>query len=455
MGAQKQFFGTDGIRGVVNQPPMTTTIAHAAGVALVEWLRSCKAPLRVVIGRDTRRSGPMLEAAFAAGAAAMGAEISFVGVLPTPAVAWLTCAEGAGAGVMISASHNPYQDNGIKIFDAQGHKLSDEVEIRLESAMQRVLTGEMIFPNAETIGDIRVEQGASERFVAHLRSAWTLERGLSGVRVVVDTANGAASWVGPALFEALGAEVVALHDQPNGCNINEGCGSLAPHILQDAVRSHRAQVGLALDGDADRLIVVDETGAVLDGDHLMMMAAIHLSRRGALGGEVLVTTVMSNLGLERALKKHGIRMERTPVGDRYVSERMRALGATLGGEQSGHLIFSEYSTTGDGLLAALQILALMISEDRPLSSLAAELEPFPQILRNFPVREKRPWQDIPALRLAVASAEAELGADGRVLIRYSGTENKLRIMVEGPSWDLIERLVDKLQQAFETELGLD
>ncbi|NUM89571.1 MAG: 50S ribosomal protein L4, partial [Bdellovibrionales bacterium] len=205
---------------------------------------------------------------------------------------------------------------------------------------------------------------------------------------------------------------------------------------------------------SDRLIVVDETGAVLDGDHLMMMAAIHLSRRGALGGEVLVTTVMSNLGLERALKKHGIRMERTPVGDRYVSERMRALGATLGGEQSGHLIFSEYSTTGDGLLAALQILALMISEDRPLSSLAAELEPFPQILRNFPVREKRPWQDIPALRLAVASAEAELGAEGRVLIRYSGTENKLRIMVEGPSWDLIERLVDKLQQAFETELGL-
>jgi phosphoglucosamine mutase len=454
MGTQKQFFGTDGIRGVVNQMPMMTTVAHAAGVALVEWLRSCKAPLRVVIGRDTRRSGPMLEAAFAAGAASMGADISLKGVLPTPAVAWLTCIEGAGAGVMISASHNPYQDNGIKIFDAQGQKLSDEVELHLESAMQRVLAGEMSFPDAESIGDISTEQGAAKRFVTHLQSAWTLERSLRGVRVVVDAAHGAASWVGPALFEALEAEVVAIHDQPNGRNINEGCGSLSPQVLQDAVRSHRAQIGIALDGDADRLIVVDETGAVLDGDHLMMMAAIHLSRRGALGGKVLVTTVMSNIGLERALKKHDIRMERTPVGDRYVSERMRALGATLGGEQSGHLIFSDYSTTGDGLLAALQILALMIAEDRPLSALAAELQRFPQILRNFPVREKRPWQEIAPLRFAVASAEAELGEEGRVLIRYSGTENKLRIMVEGPSWGLIERIVDKLQHAFEAELGL-
>ncbi|MCB9641357.1 MAG: phosphoglucosamine mutase [Myxococcales bacterium] len=454
MAAQKQFFGTDGIRGVVNKAPMTTAVAHATGIALVHWLRKQQAPLRVVVGRDTRRSGSMIEAALAAGAASMGADVSLKGVLPTPAVAWLTCNEEAGAGVMISASHNPFQDNGIKLFDGKGFKLSDEVELGLEDVMKRALAGEIELPGAEEVGEITFEQGAAKRFVEQLRSAWSLEQDLSGMRVVLDAANGAGSWVGPAILEALGAEVFAIHDQPDGLNINEDCGSLSPQVLQDAVKEHGAQVGLALDGDADRLIVVDETGTVLDGDHLMMMAAIRLSRRHALPGQVLVTTVMSNLGLERALKKHGIRIERTPVGDRYVSARMRELGATLGGEQSGHLIFSDYSTTGDGLLAALQLLELMVSEDKPLSALASELQRYPQILRNFPVREKLPWREIPTLLLAVETAEAELGDEGRVLVRYSGTENKMRIMVEGPSFALIERIVQRLQKCFEAELGL-
>ena len=427
---------------------------EAVGAAFASFLRErMPSPWRIIVGRDTRLSGEMLEAAFAAGAASVGAEVSLIGVVPTPAVAWLTCAEGASAGAMISASHNPYHDNGIKLFDARAHKLSDQEEMEIEEKIAAALAGALPLAAPHEIGRIRHLQGAGERYLAHLLNAWDAQADLTGQRIVVDCAHGAAYAIAPKLLSTLGAEVIALHDQPNGRNINEACGSLYPHLLRDIVRDQRACIGIALDGDADRLIVVDEKGTILDGDHLMMIAAIRLQKQARLPADTLVTTVMSNLGLERALKPYAIRVERTPVGDRYVSEKMRELGATLGGEQSGHLIFSDYATTGDGCLAALQILAMMASSQQPLSALAAALQPYPQILKNLAVREKTAWETLPTLKLAVEQAEAELGEEGRILIRYSGTENKLRIMVEGAHLTQIERIAHELTQAFSLALG--
>jgi phosphoglucosamine mutase len=445
-----ELFGTDGVRGTANVYPMTADMALLLGRAVAHvFHRGGKERHRIIIGKDTRLSGYMFEDALAAGICSMGVDVLQVGPMPTPGMAFLTADMRCDAGVMISASHNAYQDNGIKFFSRDGFKLPDEIERHIEHL---IASGELdrspVSP--DEIGRARRIDDAAGRYVVFLKKTFPMDLTLDGLRVVLDCANGAAYQVGPTVLEELGAEVFRLGVEPNGRNINDGCGSLHPEKTAAKVREVRADVGIALDGDADRCVLVDEKGNVVDGDAVLALCATHLVERGALKGGAIVATVMSNLGLEKYLEGLDLGLVRTQVGDRYVVEAMRAGGYNLGGEQSGHVIFLDHNTTGDGLMTALQALAIIRRSGRKLSDLVAGYVRFPQVLSSFRVAEKRPLESLPEMVDLVRKIEEELAGNGRVLIRYSGTEPKVRVMVEGQDEarvaEMAKELADRLRR---------
>jgi phosphoglucosamine mutase len=448
----RKLFGTDGIRGVANEPPMTPEVALRLGRAIAYVAKRDESrAVRVVIGKDTRLSGYMLETALAAGICAMGGRVMLSGPIPTPAVAYLTTSMRADAGVVISASHNPFGDNGIKIFGPDGFKLVDEKELEIE----KLLDGDTLDlknPTGNGVGKAERIDDAAGRYVVFCKSTFPSNRTLDGVRVVIDAAHGAAYRVAPAVFAELGAEVCAIGCRPNGRNINRDAGALYPQHVITEVKSRGASIGIALDGDADRVIVVDEKGQIVDGDVIMALCATRMIRARRLAKKTLVTTVMSNLGLERAVQRAGGRVVRTAVGDRYVVEAMRSGGYNFGGEQSGHLVFLEHASTGDGIVAALQVLAMMIAEERPLSELAAEvMERVPQVLENVTLPERRALDHMLELSALSAKIEKALGQNGRLLVRWSGTEPKLRIMVEGEDPTLIAAYAKELAKAAQND----
>ncbi|MCY7280184.1 MAG: phosphoglucosamine mutase [Sphingomonas bacterium] len=435
----RKFFGTDGIRGRVNDAPMTAEIAMRVGQAAGAHFLRGDHRHRVVIGKDTRLSGYMMESAMVAGFTSVGMDVVLLGPMPTPAVAMLTRSMRADLGVMISASHNPYVDNGIKLFGPDGYKLSDETERSIE----RRLGKDPKLAKAEMVGRAKRIDDARGRYVHFVKSTLPEQLRLDGLKIVVDCANGAAYHVAPDALWELGADVIPLGVAPNGTNINHQCGSTYPHTLQQTVVASGADIGLALDGDADRLIVVDETGKVIDGDQLMALIAIDQARRGLLKGGAVVATVMSNLGLERRLAEEKIGLVRTKVGDRYVLEEMRSRGCNLGGEQSGHIILSDHATTGDGLIAGLQILACMVDSGRKASELLNQFEPVPQLLKNVRYEQGEPLDD-QAVIARIAAAEKRLKGRGRLVIRKSGTEPLIRVMAEGDDMTEVEAIVDDI-----------
>lgn len=450
----RKWFGTDGIRGVANEPPMTIETATALGRALVGLAdaSASERPPLVAFARDTRASGPMLAAALSSGIAAAGGDALDLGVLPTPAVAQLVPELSADFGVVISASHNPFRDNGLKVFGRDGFKLDDGAETNIERRMRSILAAG---PPAvgERVGRLLRSEDAVDRYCAHMVEGSFAALRLDGLRVAVDCANGAAFESAPRLLRMLGADVVVSHASPDGRNINAGCGALHPEVVAAVVRAEGADIGVALDGDADRAILVDEHGHVVDGDHIMAICALALKAHGRLRGDTLVATQMSNLGLELAMKKAGIRMLRTAVGDRYVLEAMREGDFVLGGEQSGHVIFLDRSSTGDGMLAALMVMEEMRQRDVPLSELRAQMRTFPQTLLSFAVASKPPLDSLPDVVAAIERAESELGAEGRVVVRYSGTEPKARVMIEGPDQHAIERQAADIAGAIREATG--
>jgi len=429
--SSRKLFGTDGVRGVANIWPMTTEVAMQLGRAVAFLMRNGNHRHRVVIGKDTRLSGYMLEQALAAGICSMGVDVMLVGPLPTPGIAFITQSMRADAGAVISASHNPYQDNGIKFFSRDGFKLPDETEMKIEELIASSSLDSMR-PTATKIGKAARIEDAQGRYVVFLKNTFPKDLTLDGLTMVVDCANGASYKVAPAVFEELGAKVIRLGVTPDGKNINAKCGALYPENMAKAVVKHGADLGIALDGDADRVIVCDEKGAIVDGDAIMAICARELHERRALAKRTLVSTVMSNMGLDRAMGSIGVKVVRTRVGDRYVVEEMRRNGYTFGGEQSGHLIFLEHATTGDGAIAALNLLAVMVKSGRPLSELARFLTLFPQTQLNIPVKQKRELGELPNVMRAIRNVESALGRDGRVLVRFSGTESKARVLIEGP-----------------------
>jgi phosphoglucosamine mutase len=452
--SNRKLFGTDGIRGVANEDPMTVEVAMQLGRAVAQYFSRGGHHGRIVIGKDTRLSGYMFETALSAGICSMGADVMLVGPLSTPGIAFITSSMRADAGVVISASHNPFQDNGIKIFARDGFKLPDAVEAELEALMTHGVAGpERVRPPAAQVGKATKIEDARGRYIVYLKTAFPARRTLDGIKMVVDCAHGAAYRVGPAVFEELGAEVIATGVRPDGRNINDGCGALYPEHMCNLVRKHGAQLGIALDGDADRVIFADEHGQVVDGDAIMAICARRMIQRGELQHGTVVATVMSNIGLERAIAGLGGKLLRTAVGDRYVVEEMRRGGYNFGGEQSGHLIFLDHATTGDGMIAALRVLTAMVESGRPLSELAAAMTRYPQVLVNVKVREKRPIESLPQVTSLITRVESTLGREGRVLVRYSGTEPKARIMVEGPDASAIQAYAEDIARAMETALG--
>jgi phosphoglucosamine mutase len=453
----RRLFGTDGVRGVANVHPMTAEMALQLGRALAFVVRNGPHRHRIVIGKDTRLSGYMLEQAIASGICSMGVDVMLSGPLPTPGIAFITESMRADAGVVISASHNPYQDNGIKFFSRDGFKLPDEVELEIERLVLGGQGGDPDFealrPTATRIGKAKRIDDAKGRYAQFLKSVFPKDLTLDGLTVVVDCANGAAYDVAPHVFEELGAKVIPLAVAPDGENINDGCGAVHPESMAKAIQRHRADLGLALDGDADRVILADETGRIVDGDAIMAIVGRDLIRQKTLVKKTVVATVMSSLGLERALAEVGGRVVRTQVGDRYVVEEMRRQGYNFGGEQSGHLIFLDHVTTGDGVAAGLNVLAVMRRDGRRLSELARCFVPVPQALVNVAVKEKRPLADLPSVGKAIAAAEKALGAAGRVLVRFSGTENKVRVLVEGPDAKRIQAMADGIAAALREALG--
>src|SRR5215210_2635744 len=433
----RKFFGTDGIRGRTNQPPMTAEMAQRVGQAAGAHFLRGDHRHRVVIGKDTRLSGYMMETALISGFTSVGMDVVMVGPVPTPAVAMLTRSMRADLGVMISASHNPYVDNGIKLFGPDGYKLSDKDE----AAIERRLEKEPKLVDAPLIGRSRKIEDARGRYIHFAKSTFPEELRLDGLKIVVDCANGAAYQVAPSALWELGADVVAMGVSPNGLNINDGCGSTAPAALQARVIEEGAHIGIALDGDADRLIIVDEQGRIVDGDQLMALIAIFFARRGLLEGDGIVATEMSNLGLERFLGTNGLELVRTQVGDRYVLEAMRERGFNVGGEQSGHIILSDHSTTGDGLIAALQVLACLVEDGRPASELLHQFDPLPQLLKNVRFEGGDP-REAEAVKTAIASAEQRLDGVGQLLIRKSGTEPLIRVIAE-----VVDSICDAMQAA--------
>ena len=448
----RKLFGTDGVRGVANLDPMTSEIAMQLGRAAAHLFMRRAGRHQIVIGKDTRISGYMLESALTSGICSMGVDVLLVGPLPTPAIAFLTRSLRADAGVMISASHNPYQDNGIKFFSNDGFKLPDEMEARIE----RLIVSDEIAhlrPTADAIGKAYRIDDAEGRYIEFVKRSLPKELDFQGMKVVVDCANGAAYKVAPTVLRELGAKVEVIANKPDGMNINAGCGAVHPELLQKAVREQGAHIGVALDGDADRAIFVCEQGRVVDGDHIMAMLALDLHRQGLLAKQTVVGTVMSNFGLELAMTKAGITLERTAVGDRYLLERMSAEGYNFGGEQSGHFIFLDHNTTGDGLISALQVLSLMKRTEKPLSELTTAMTAMPQVLLNVSVTKKPNFDTVPELQRAIHESEQCLNGSGRVLVRYSGTEPLLRVMVEGESDDQIREVANRLADVFKTHLG--
>ncbi|SDC45466.1 phosphoglucosamine mutase [Sphingomonas sp. YR710] len=438
----RRYFGTDGIRGRTNESPMTPEIAMKVGQAAGAHFQRGDHRHRVVIGKDTRLSGYMMESALVAGFTSVGMDVVMVGPMPTPAVAMLTRSMRADLGVMISASHNPFADNGIKLFGPDGYKLSDDDEAIIEKALDQPVR---LVASAD-IGRARRVEDARGRYVHAVKSSFPEHLRLDGLRIVLDCANGAAYDVAPSALWELGADVITIGVSPNGTNINEKCGSTDPKALQAKVSETRADIGIALDGDADRLIVVDNHGKVVDGDQLMALIASGAQARGELRGGGVVATVMSNLGLERFLGGKGLKLHRTQVGDRYVVEAMRAEGYNVGGEQSGHIIMTDHATTGDGLIAALQVLAQLVESGRPSAELLHLFDPLPQLLKNVRFAGGEPLKD-EKVKAAIADAEQRLDGTGRLVIRKSGTEPLIRVMAEGEDKGLVEAMVDQICEA--------
>lgn len=439
----RKLFGTDGIRGVANIYPMTTEIAMQVGRAIAFIVKNRSGRHRIVIGKDTRLSGYMIENALAAGICSMGVDVLLVGPMPTPGIAFITTSMRADAGVVISASHNPFQDNGIKIFSHDGFKLPDKLEADIEDLIfsQKMAA---LRPVAEEIGRAKRIDDARGRYIVFLKHIFPKKYTLEDFHIVLDCANGATYGVAPHVFEELGAKVTTLGVEPDGKNINHKCGALHPELMAAKVKESGADIGLALDGDGDRLIVCDEKGHVVDGDHVMAICARDLLKKRKLKKKTLVSTVMSNMGLEVAMAKMGGKMVRTQVGDRYVVEEMRRKGYSFGGEQSGHLVFLDHITTGDGNLAALRLLATMKKEQKPMSELAKIMESYPQVLKNVRTTSKLDLDHIPDFQKTIRKMEKKLGKTGRILVRPSGTEPVIRVMVEGENEKLINRMADEL-----------
>ena len=451
-------FGTDGVRGVANLEPMTSETALKLGRALAHVFRVSDAPVarghrpRILIGKDTRLSGYMIETALASGICSMGVDVLLVGPLPTPGVAFLTRSMRADAGVVISASHNPFTDNGIKFFSRDGFKLPDAIEEMIE---RLILGGEIdrYRPTASQVGKAFRISDAVGRTVIYLKMGFPRHLSLDGLKMVVDCAHGAAYRLAPEVFSELGAEVIPVGVHPDGENINDGCGSLHPEMAREALLERGAHVAVLLDGDGDRAIFLDEKGEIVDGDEVLAICAGEMKRRGDLPSGAVVATVMSNIGLEIALKETGLDLVRTDVGDRYVVEQMLRGGHDLGGEQSGHVVFLEHNTTGDGCLTALQVLAIMMETGKSLGELKRVMTKFPQVLVNVPVREKRSFSSIPGVQGRITEVERKLGGRGRVLVRYSGTEPVARIMLEGENESGIHRMANELAETIRNELG--
>lgn len=437
----RKYFGTDGVRGRANAGSMTADMALNIGMAAGNLYRRGSHRHRVVIGKDTRLSGYMIENALTAGLLASGMDVFLFGPVPTPAVSMLTRSMRADLGIMISASHNPYADNGIKIFGPDGFKLSDDQELQIEAMLDDPSL--MTRAESDTIGRAKRIEDAQARYIEFAKRTFPKDMTLDGLRIVIDTANGAAYKVAPTALWELGAEVIQIGNEPNGTNINDACGSTHPETMCQKVRELRADIGIALDGDADRVIIADDKGQVVDGDQLMALIASSWARRGELRGGGLVATVMSNLGLERFLAEQKLTLARTKVGDRYVVEHMRAHGHNVGGEQSGHIVLSDFSTTGDGLLAALQVLAEVKRMEKPVSEVCSLFTPLPQVLKNVKFRAGAPLQNA-QVRQMIADAEARLGKSGRLVIRPSGTEPVIRVMAEGDDEVLVHKIVDEL-----------
>ncbi|RTL66642.1 MAG: phosphoglucosamine mutase [Hyphomicrobiales bacterium] len=442
----RTYFGTDGIRGLANTPPMTSEVALKVGMAAGKLFSNGARRHRVVIGKDTRLSGYMIESALMSGFTAVGMDVFLLGPMPTPAVAMLTRSLRADLGVMISASHNPYHDNGIKFFDPDGYKLSDEMEHQIEELMEKSSTDLLV--QADRIGRAKRVESAQERYIEFAKRTLPRNIRLNDLRVVIDCANGAGYQVAPNALWELGAEVIKIGVEPDGRNINLKCGSTAPQALCEKVRELRADIGIALDGDADRVVIVDEKGCIVDGDQIMAVIAESWHRRGKLAAGGIVATVMSNLGLEHYLKDLGLSLARTAVGDRYVVDHMRKHGYNVGGEQSGHIVLSDFTTTGDGLVSALQVLSVVIGTGKPVSEVCKRFEPLPQLLRNVTYKDGAPLEQ-DAVRLAIDNGRKRLGSRGRLVIRPSGTEPVIRVMAEGDDQTLVQEVVGDIVLAVE------
>ena len=460
MNSPQKIFGTDGVRGTANVEPVTAETALKLGRAAAHVFKNLEAQARgrgkhkIVIGKDTRLSGYMLENAISSGILSMGVDVVFIGPLPTPGVAYVTRSLRADAGIVITASHNPYTDNGIKFFRADGYKLDDKIENQIENL---VFTGEIenVRPSSEQIGRaVRIDD-ALGRYIEFAKASFPKRMTLEGVKIVLDCGHGAAYKSSPTVLRELGAEVIVFNNQPDGTNINRDCGSMHPEVMCRKVVEHGAHLGIAHDGDADRVLLCDETGTLIDGDDIMAIAALEMLAEGTLAGKTLVATVMSNAGLEAAITAAGGKMLRTNVGDKNVIDEMLRHKFNFGGEQSGHLIFRDFASTGDGLVAALQILRIMTAKQTPLSQLAKCWTRFPQLVTNVKVREKKPFAELPAVTQLVASAETELAAQGgRLLLRYSGTEPKVRLLVEGRDAAALKRWSEKICGAIQQQIGV-
>lgn len=449
-----KLFGTDGVRGEANAGVMTVETAVLIGQAIGVLCRGRHDRARVVIGKDTRRSGYLFENALVAGLCSVGADPYLVGPLPTPGIAFMTLGMRADAGVVISASHNPFYDNGIKIFGRDGFKLPDEQEAAVERMVAQPASLKDALERGQDIGRAYRIDDAWGRYTVKLKTTFPNDLTLDGLKIAVDCGHGAAYKVAPMVFSELGATVITLNDRPTGININDGCGALHPEGLAKVVVEQGCHVGFALDGDADRLVMVDETGRIVDGDHILALCAPRMHAAGTLGSNAVVATVMSNFGLDIALREAGLQLIRTDVGDRHVVEAMRKGGHKLGGEQSGHLVFLDHATTGDGLLAALQVLAIAVREGKRISDLAKTMTTMPQVLLGVVVKDKPPIASLPGVCKVIAEVEKRLGGSGRVLVRYSGTEKKCRVMVEGKDSEQVKKFAEQIADAVREVIGV-
>ncbi|MFZ5944427.1 MAG: phosphoglucosamine mutase [Bacillota bacterium] len=445
-----KIFGTDGVRGEANSQ-LTPELAYQLGRAGAYYLsKDFEGEKHIVIGKDTRISGDMLESALISGICSVGVNVFKVGVMPTPAIAFLTKKLGAMAGIVISASHNPARDNGIKFFNNLGFKLPDALEEQIENALLNKLEG-IPYPTGSGIGRVEYVKDGEELYKDFLKT--TIRTDFTGLKIVIDCANGAAYKISPELFRELGAEVIDIFTNPDGLNINDDCGSTHMEALRTAVLKHGAHLGIAHDGDADRILAVDDHGEVVDGDQILVLCGLDLFKEGKLNGNKVVVTVMSNLGLKQAFNRFGIEIEETKVGDRYVLERMLQIGAVLGGEQSGHIIFLDYNTTGDGILTALKLVEIVKKTDIPLSQLASQMEKLPQVLKNVRVKQKKGWENNSKIQGLISELQQGLGKRGRILVRASGTESLIRVMAEGNDLNELEKIVNQIAEVIEQELN--